>query len=141
MPTLLATILSMKIFPDRESKNPRNIWFFVHTNGMHVYFFMAGEFIKIGKAHDIEKRRLTIQACCPLPIEVIGSVRCSTNAESLRLESHLHKTIGWKHAHHEWFHAPADAKSKVVEIIHEAQRSLRSSKVGVKWVYGLTTTN
>lgn len=64
-----------------------------------VYVVKAGDFIKIGVTHDMKTRLRTLQAGCPLKIEVIHTI----HGASRELEADLHRQFAASHHWFEWF--------------------------------------
>ena len=69
----------------------------------YVYFIADGEFVKIGKANDVEQRRLSLETGNPRELITLGMISCGSEVESYSLEKKLHKHFEpWNHRG-EWF--------------------------------------
>jgi len=66
----------------------------------YVYLIACGELHKIGIASDIAKRVAQMQTGNPLPLTLVGHMKCSAPA---LVEANLHKTYEGKRASGEWF--------------------------------------
>lgn len=84
--------------------------------GPVVYFFRAGEFIKIGKATGSPENRVaSLRTGCPFPIEVLGFI-----PGDLGVEAAWHRRFGHLRAHGEWFHAAPDLCGQIERQLAEA---------------------
>jgi hypothetical protein len=86
----------------------------------HVYVLTAREFVKIGVASDVERRRRSVQGGCPHPIEVAYVTEPMHRIAAFALENALHTRFADSTAlvsgDNEWFTAPVD------EIVNEVKR-------------------
>lgn len=64
-----------------------------------VYIVKAGDFIKVGVTEDIERRMKTLQAGCPLAVELIHTIPHA----SRETESEFHRRLAEHHLWYEWF--------------------------------------
>lgn len=70
-----------------------------------VYFVAMGQYVKIGKADDVEKRMANLQSASPVALHLIASI--PTDAP-LKLEAALHEKLKQYRLGGEWFELPAD---------------------------------
>jgi Meiotically Up-regulated Gene 113 (MUG113) protein len=73
-----------------------------------VYFIRCGPFVKIGFATNVSKRFMAIQLGCPLEMELVGLVPCSTAADARALECRLHEQFSAQRHRLEWFRLDRD---------------------------------
>ena len=69
----------------------------------YVYFIADGEFVKIGKANDVEQRKLSLETGNPRDLITLGTISCDSEAESYSLENKLHQHFEPWHHRGEWF--------------------------------------
>lgn len=69
----------------------------------YVYFIADGEFVKIGKANDVNQRKASLETGNPRDLTILGTITCDSEAESFSLEKKLHRHFEpWNHRG-EWF--------------------------------------
>ena len=69
----------------------------------YVYFIADGEFVKIGKANDVNQRKLSLETGNPRDLVILGTISCDSEVESYSLEKKLHHHFEpWNHRG-EWF--------------------------------------
>lgn len=69
----------------------------------YVYFIADGEFVKIGKANDVEQRKLSLETGNPRDLLTLGTISCDSESESYSLEKKLHHHFEPWHHRGEWF--------------------------------------
>lgn len=69
----------------------------------YVYFIADGEFVKIGKANDVNQRKLSLETGNPRDLITLGTISCDSEAESYSLEKKLHHHFEPWHHRGEWF--------------------------------------
>lgn len=89
------TILSVLHDYINDSADAVSRWF--------VYFITDGEYIKIGKAKNPEKRLGEIQTGNGRPLELLWKIPCKNEKASLALEQRLHVWYGDYQTVGEWF--------------------------------------
>lgn len=72
-------------------------------DGSNVYFITDGEFMKIGKANNVEKRLKILQTGNPKPLSIMKVIECKNEAEALELEFFLHKIMKPFKVSGEWY--------------------------------------
>lgn len=72
--------------------------------GSNVYFISDGEFIKIGKANNVERRMKELQTGNPKKLEILKIIKCSNEQEAYELERFLHSILHSVQSFGEWFH-------------------------------------
>ena len=65
-----------------------------------VYVLSAGDFIKVGKAKDVDARVDRLQTACPFPVTILRRGRFD---DAFRTESALHRLLLPYSQHNEWF--------------------------------------
>jgi excisionase family DNA binding protein len=78
----------------------------------YVYFIRRGDFVKIGKAGNVEKRLRALQAANPEPLELLATVY-DDNGHALERE--LHRKFAALRTTGEWFRL----ESELAEFIRE----------------------
>jgi len=70
-----------------------------------VYFLQSehGGDIKIGKAKDVEKRRMDLQTGRPDNLVVLYTIKCRTEKQAYSTEAELHRRFSKCHHNREWF--------------------------------------
>lgn len=74
--------------------------------GSNVYFISDGEFIKIGKSNNVERRLLELQTANPRKLKLLNTIKCENETSAFALESFLHSILQSVHQNGEWFHLP-----------------------------------
>lgn len=69
----------------------------------NVYFISDGEFIKIGKADNVEVRLKQLQTSNAKPLFIIGYIQCKNSTSALRKENIIHRDFSKKKTNGEWF--------------------------------------
>ena len=69
----------------------------------YVYFIADGEFVKIGKANDVNQRKLSLETGNPRDLVTLGTISCDSESESYSLEKKLHRHFEPWHHRGEWF--------------------------------------
>ena len=69
----------------------------------YVYFIADGEFVKIGKANDVNQRKLSLETGNPRDLITLGTISCNSESESYSLEKKLHHHFEPWHHRGEWF--------------------------------------
>lgn len=73
---------------------------------MNVYFVRttSGEqLLKIGKANNVAKRMESLRTDCPYGLEVVGTIRCRSDAHARTVEKEIHRICLWARVRGEWF--------------------------------------
>jgi Meiotically up-regulated gene 113 len=70
----------------------------IHNTGQHLYFIACGEFMKIGRANNVEQRLSQLKAANPYPVTLINVME----NEGYR-EKEFHKLFEKQHHSGEWF--------------------------------------
>lgn len=76
--------------------------------GSNVYFISDGDYIKIGKANNPEKRLVQLQTGNPKTLKLLNVIECKTEKEAFELEAFLHTILQSTHQTGEWFHLPVE---------------------------------
>lgn len=84
-----------------------------YRQGRHIYFIQAtqGGLIKIGSANDPWERLRNVQACCPIPLRLIGMIWEGGRFQ----EKQLHLQFAELCHHGEWFHPAPDLLAHIAE--------------------------
>jgi hypothetical protein len=77
-----------------------------------VYFFRAGDFVKIGFSKSVEGRLRTIQTGCPLDVSILGFVE-----GDVRDEQEIQKRFRKHHHRNEWFNATPELLSDILKLL------------------------
>lgn len=89
----------------------------------HVYFFLQGEFVKIGWSNKWRKRLMTLQSATPFPITPIAVFRGTPT-----MERRLHEQFAEHRARLEWFHYCSEIKDYIEanksKCVKDAKNSL-----------------
>lgn len=72
-------------------------------NGSNVYFISDGDFVKIGKANNVEKRLKVLQTGNPKPLTIINIIECGDCKKAYELEFFLHKMLKPLKVNGEWY--------------------------------------
>ena len=78
----------------------------------NVYFISDGEFIKIGKADNIEVRLKQLQTSNAKQLFVIGYLPCRNSTSALRKETEMHNHFSKNKAMGEWY------RIEILEVIN-----------------------
>jgi hypothetical protein len=72
---------------------------------MNVYFVRAKDhaLMKIGKATDVGRRLKEIQTSCPYELEIMGVIKCKSEAHAFAVEKMAHEYLENSRTHGEWF--------------------------------------
>lgn len=84
----------------------------------YVYFLKSGEFIKVGRTRDLDRRKRQIQTGSPLECLYIGFVRftgCQASCDAGLVERTIHKILKPFRAHGEWF--KPDGIGRVTDLV------------------------
>lgn len=87
---------------------------------MNVYFIktLAGpRMVKIGKAQSVLTRLDELQIGCPFPLQLVGAIRCKSNAHATEMERQAHRIFGWAHYRGEWFNYHKDMEAAVQAVL------------------------
>ena len=79
-----------------------------------VYFIAQGEYIKIGKANDVQKRMTHLQSSTPIELQLIASI---PTRQPLKLEAALHKHLKQYRIGGEWFELPPAVLRTTLQIL------------------------
>ena len=71
--------------------------------GSNVYFISDGEFVKIGKANNVQVRLSQFQTASPRPLKVLKVIECKDSKDAYELEKFLHQAFSEHHIRNEWF--------------------------------------
>lgn len=71
--------------------------------GSIVYFISDGEFVKIGKADNVEKRLKTLQTGNPKPLKILKTIPCNSAKEAYDLEFFFHALLKDHKSNGEWY--------------------------------------
>lgn len=66
----------------------------------YVYVLKAGDRYKVGRSRNPERRLKQIQACSPVPVELVAAV---LDENAAALEARMHAIFEPHRAHGEWF--------------------------------------
>jgi hypothetical protein len=72
--------------------------------GSNVYFISDGEFIKIGKANNVERRLKELQTGNPKELKILRIIKCTDEYAAYELETFLHSMLHSVNSIGEWFH-------------------------------------
>jgi hypothetical protein len=72
--------------------------------GSNVYFISDGQFIKIGKANNVEKRMKELQIGNPHKLKILKIIKCSNEHSAYELERFFHSILHSVNKSGEWFH-------------------------------------
>lgn len=79
-----------------------------------VYFIAMGNWIKIGKADDVQKRMANLQSATPVELHLMASIQTT---QPLKLEAALHEHLKQYRLGGEWFEIPADVLRATLQMI------------------------
>ena len=79
----------------------------------HVYVLKSGEYYKIGRSRNVEKRARALQTASPFPVDIVAAVATS---DAVSVERELHRRYAHAHVGGEWF-ALSDAE--VADLLEE----------------------
>jgi hypothetical protein len=74
----------------------------------YVYLVCGGGKTKIGLATDPVQRLQALQACCPVPLRLLGAIESNAHGESL-----LHALFAERRTHNEWFEGEFTEEEKI----------------------------
>lgn len=58
---------------------------------------------KIGRTHDLERRKKALQTACPVPLELFASLVCGSVMRAIEVERTLHEFFAGDRLEGEWF--------------------------------------
>jgi hypothetical protein len=83
-----------------------------------LYLMACSETIfKVGIASNVERRRIALQACCPIPIYVVRTVHYTSRLYALLAERTAHGLLANHRLHGEWFHCERRHIGKVISLV------------------------
>ena len=84
---------------------------------MFVYFVrcLGTEFVKIGKARNVETRLNSLQTGCPFDLALMFKIRCDSEKAAYELEGKLHKMFGEQRRRAEWFKIRGSQLSRITK--------------------------
>lgn len=93
---------------------------------------------KVGIAANVERRRIALQASCPIPIYVVRTVHYNSRLYALLAERTAHGLLANSRLHGEWFHCERRHVGKVISLVksempklirkHELARKMRQEE-------------
>lgn len=72
---------------------------------------------KVGIATNVERRRADLQACCPIPINIVRTVHYNSRLYALLAERTAHSLLAKHRLHGEWFHCERRHIGKVISLV------------------------
>lgn len=78
--------------------------------GSNVYFIGDGEYMKIGKANDVNKRLQMLQVGNPKKLVIIEVIECKDETAAYQLEHFLHSLFQSFRHKGEWFYLPMESR-------------------------------
>lgn len=72
---------------------------------------------KVGIASNVERRRIALQASCPIPIYVVRTVHYNSRLYALLAERTAHSLLANHRLHGEWFHCERRHIGKVMSLV------------------------
>lgn len=79
-----------------------------------VYFIAMGNWTKIGKADDVQKRMANLQSATPVELHLMASI---PTTQPLKLEAALHEHLKQYRLGGEWFDIPADVLRSTLAML------------------------
>ena len=73
------------------------------TKPTSLYVMDTTAGFKVGISKDVDGRRKSVQAMCPLPITVVHQEEFLSQADALKEEMEMHKVLDHRRMHGEWF--------------------------------------
>lgn len=74
--------------------------------GSNIYFISDGEFIKIGKSNNVNRRLRELQTANPRELKLLKVIECKNETAAFELEVFLHKILQSTHQNGEWYYLP-----------------------------------
>lgn len=99
---------STRCFPSASVRKSAS---FPYNSRMHVYFMHtvatdhlgSKHLYKVGYAADVAKRLAQLQTGCPMPIQLFGTLKCTSRAHAADIERRLHLYFASRRRLGEWF--------------------------------------
>lgn len=82
-----------------------------------VYFIAMGDWTKIGKSNDVQKRMANLQSASPVKLHLMASI---PTTQPLKLEAGLHEHLKQYRLGGEWFAIPAAVLRNTLEALWRA---------------------
>jgi len=91
-----------------------------YNNGEDTWLYLmacSDSIFKVGIASQVERRRIALQACCPIPIYVVRTVHYKSRLYALLAERTAHGLLANHRLHGEWFHCDRRHIGKVISLV------------------------